>query len=119
MQSAISLWNTGSKNRLDDKQRRLVKFTESWVFRETTLLDQYKTALANNTRNFISKKTERVHLDENAIRLLDPEKVINRGYTLTMRGGEIVKSVAQLQLNDEIETRFSDGTVKSKITKTK
>jgi exodeoxyribonuclease VII large subunit len=51
------------------------------------------------------------------VRLLNPENVLNRGYTLTLKDGKIVKSANPLQLNDEIETRFADGKIKSKITK--
>jgi exodeoxyribonuclease VII large subunit len=53
------------------------------------------------------------------VRLLNPEKVLKRGYTLSMKDGKIVKSAKQLSAGDEMETRFADGSVKSKITKTK
>jgi exodeoxyribonuclease VII large subunit len=42
---------------------------------------------------------------------------LKRGYTLTLKEGKIIKSAKQINLNEEIETRFSDGTVKSKIVK--
>jgi hypothetical protein len=34
-----------------------------------------------------------------------------------MKDGIILKSVKTIQLNEEIETRFADGNVKSKIVK--
>lgn len=53
-------------------------------------------------------------LTEN-LRLVDPEKILKRGYSLTLKDGEIVKSVKQLKAGDEIETRMSDGKLKSQV----
>ena len=65
----------------------------------------------------IFSEREKIHINENSVRLLNPENILKRGYSLTLKDGEIVKSVAQLKLNDEIETRLSDGIIKSKINK--
>lgn len=54
-------------------------------------------------------------LTEN-LRLVDPEKILKRGYSLTLKDGKIVKSVKQIDAGDEIETRMSDGKLKSKVT---
>jgi exodeoxyribonuclease VII large subunit len=53
-----------------------------------------------------------------SISLLDPDKILGRGYTITSLNGRIVKSVSLLNENDIIETRFIDGSVKSEIVKT-
>jgi exodeoxyribonuclease VII large subunit len=65
----------------------------------------------------IFKEQERIHFLENTARLINPENVLKRGYTLTLKEGKIIKSTKQINLNEEIETRFADGTVKSKIVK--
>jgi exodeoxyribonuclease VII large subunit len=65
----------------------------------------------------IFREQERIHFHENTARLIHPENVLKRGYTLTLKEGKIIKSAKQINLNEEIETRFSDGTVKSKIVK--
>ncbi|HDR50880.1 MAG TPA: exodeoxyribonuclease VII large subunit, partial [Mariniphaga anaerophila] len=65
----------------------------------------------------LTKEQERLYRHENTVRLLNPENVLNRGYTLTLKAGKIVKSAALLGVNDEIETRFADGKIQSKITK--
>ncbi|MBN2635168.1 MAG: exodeoxyribonuclease VII large subunit, partial [Prolixibacteraceae bacterium] len=65
---------------------------------------------------FFLREKKQIRLNENAVRLLNPENVLKRGYSLTLKDGKIVKSAGQLNINDVIETQFSDGSVKSKIT---
>lgn len=48
--------------------------------------------------------------------LLTPENILKRGFTLTMKEGKVIKKAGNLDLGDEIQTLFSDGTVSSKIT---
>lgn len=52
------------------------------------------------------------------LRLVDPQNILKRGYSLTMMNGKILKSVNQITSGDFIETRLSDGTVESKVEKT-
>ena len=53
------------------------------------------------------------------LRLVDPQNILKRGYSLTMLNGKIVKSVKQLKEGVLLETRLSDGMVKSTVEGTK
>ena len=54
-----------------------------------------------------------VHLADRA-RLLDPERLLARGYTLTLSAaGQLLKSAAQIQPGELMRTRFRDGEVAS------
>jgi exodeoxyribonuclease VII large subunit len=119
LQSAVSIWNGEKKTNLDRQYRVLKRLTGEVIFKETSKFDRLESSLKSGALHLLSKENERLHLSENAVRLLDPEKVLKRGYTLTLKEGKIVKSVKQLAVDDEIETRFADGNVKSKITKMK
>ena len=55
-------------------------------------------------------------LNENTIRLLNPDNVLKRGFTLTLKDGKVIKSVNDVNTGEELITRFADGQVKSKIT---
>lgn len=46
---------------------------------------------------------------------LSPLKTLTRGYTITEKLGTVVKSVNELQKDDEIKIRFFDGESKAKI----
>lgn len=119
LQNAFSVWNVEKKSHLESMHLGLKRIIKETIFREMTKFGRIENRLKSGTGYLLSKETERLHLNENSVRLLDPEKVLKRGYTLSMKDGKIVKSAKQLVADDEMETRFADGSVKSKITKTK
>ena len=43
----------------------------------------------------------------------DPQLLLSRGYSITLKDGKAVRDASQLQPGDEIETRVEKGTVKS------
>ncbi len=117
LHAAFSVWKVETKNRIDSRKRILKRVVHESLLKETSGFNQLKGRLKHGSVRFLTKEQERMLRHENTIRLLNPENVLNRGYTLTLKEGRIVKSVVSIELNDEIETRFADGKVKSKITK--
>jgi exodeoxyribonuclease VII large subunit len=55
---------------------------------------------------------------ERSLDLLRPEKVLARGYTLTLSGGRIIKSVKSLKRGSDVTTIMSDGKFLSTVEKT-
>lgn len=106
-----------SKNNLLQKRRNLKHAVNQSILKQRSVLGYYKDSLAGQTKNMISLEQKKILFHENTARLINPENVLNRGYTLTLREGKIVKSTKQLNMNEEIETRFADGSILSKITK--
>ena len=50
--------------------------------------------------------------------LLDPQRILNRGYSITLANGRPLTQVSALKPGDEIETRLSSGRIKSTVTHT-
>ncbi len=53
------------------------------------------------------------------LNMLSPLAVLERGYSITMKDDSAVRSVKQVEVRDLIVTKFSDGSVVSKIEKIK
>jgi len=106
-----------SKTRLAQKRSNLKHVVNESMLKQQTVLVHYKDLISGQSKKMIFREQERIHFNENTVRLINPENVLKRGYTLTLKEGKIVKSTKQLNINEEIETRFADGNVKSKITK--
>jgi exodeoxyribonuclease VII large subunit len=106
-----------TKNTLNRKNRILKRVTGEAILKEKANIKHLKNLFASKTQRLIYKEQERIHLNENTVRLLNPENVLKRGFTLTLKEGKIVKSAKQLKVNEVIETQFADGNVKSKISK--
>ena len=56
---------------------------------------------------------------QRGIDLLNPERVLQRGYSLTMANGKVLKDVTNLKKSQVIKTILSKGIVESKIEKIK
>jgi exodeoxyribonuclease VII large subunit len=115
--AAFSVWKVETRNSIDRQKRILKRVVHESMLKETAGFNRLKELIKHESKRFLLQEQERILRNENTVRLLNPENVLSRGYTLTMKDGKIVKSVSPLQLNDEIETRFADGNVKSKIIK--
>jgi exodeoxyribonuclease VII large subunit len=73
--------------------------------------------LISFTMGSLNTNRERLTSLENALNFLDPSNVLRRGYTITSVDGKILKSSAHLTGGEIIDTRFIDGTIKSKVTR--
>ncbi|MCF6357548.1 MAG: hypothetical protein L3J54_07050, partial [Draconibacterium sp.] len=117
LESAVSLWFVETKNRMEQTRRILRRVAGATLLKESAVLVHFKDLITSKSRKMIFREEEKIHINENSVRLLNPENILKRGYSLTLKDGEILKSASQLNINDEIETRFNDGKVKSKIIK--
>jgi exodeoxyribonuclease VII large subunit len=63
----------------------------------------------------VSTASHQVDLLETRIQANDPEKLLLRGYTLTLINGRIIKSIGLIKEGDVIETRLQDGRVHSLV----
>lgn len=117
LQTAFSVWQRKKNEETRHLRRTLENRTKKFLYREDIECHGKKEKLKNEVFHFLAKENERIKLNMNAIRLLDPKNVLLRGYTLTMKNGNIVKSVKQLSVDNEMETLFTNGKVTSIITK--
>jgi exodeoxyribonuclease VII large subunit len=116
--SALSLRKVHLQNNMTRYEKQLKWVVHEVILKEQAGLEHLKQWTKHSTETFLSRKGEQKTGYENLVRLLNPENVLKRGYTITYKGGTIVKSATYLQSGEEIETLFADGKVKSKITKT-
>jgi exodeoxyribonuclease VII large subunit len=80
-------------------------------------LGQSQQELKIRGKNNLKVQTNKLLHFEGQIRLIDPQNVLKRGYSLTYKNGELVKSAAQLTIGDELVSRLADGKITSKLIK--
>jgi len=95
----------------------------NFVFREQMLksknqLNQFQYLIKIRSIETIRAEKKNLNSIQEKLRLVDPQNILKRGYSLTLLNGKIVKSVSQIKEGDKLETRLSDGTVESKVEKT-
>jgi len=90
----------GSRERLHASAQRLVSLEESLPFLTLQLL-----------RN----QNQRLEQAEAICRAFQPESILRRGYSLTLKGGKVVTSSSEVGAGDVLETRLRTGIIYSKI----
>jgi exodeoxyribonuclease VII large subunit len=107
---------------MQNKNRHLLEAKKDIVKDSMKLLREKQFDAKENLKaltvamaKFVQQKKFEITVLEQKVNLLDPAKVLARGYTLSYVDGKVVKSVQGLQSNEEITTVFKDGTIKSKI----
>jgi len=81
-------------------------------------LNQFQNLIKIRSTETIRTEKKNLNSIQEKLRLVDPQNILKRGYSLTMLNGKIVKSVKQIKIGDQLETRLSDGTVESMVKKT-
>ncbi len=117
LRTNLSAWKQVKREDITQKQQMLKTRVREMLYQRETFLDRRKDQFKNDVSRMLVRAHERIQVNEKTMRLLNPENVLKRGYTISMKEGRIVKSVHQLSENDDMETRFSDGKVKSRIVK--
>ncbi len=95
---------------------RLIASSSSFLLTRKTYLERNRLDLINYSFKILENKKEKLSGLTNSLVILDPVNVLKRGYTLTSRNGMIIKSARDVRENDILETRFSDGQIKSRVT---
>ena len=76
--------------------------------------------LSSNMQPILERKmlneSHRLQLLEQRINAQDPEKLLRRGYSITLKDGKSVRDAKQLKEGDVIETKFASGTARSVVT---
>lgn len=101
-------------------ERHIVRARESILASATQLARIHRqrigfagTSLAASTGNRIREQVQAVGNLETSTRLLDPMRVLNRGYSITRCNGKALRSVADVAPGSVLTTLLADGTVTS------
>lgn len=117
----IDMINTGKeyllKARLipENQRSRLISGTSSAISANKNPVNQMKKTLLSGSEVLLSIRKNEIAGFESMLKILDPDNVLKRGYTITSMNGKILKTGSGLSKDDIIDTRFSDGSVRSKV----
>lgn len=85
-------------------------------------LEKSKLKLENLTKNItpnilykLEKNKSHLETLEQKLELLNPENILKKGYSLTIKDGKIITNVSELKDGDTITTKLSIGTINSKV----
>ena len=65
-------------------------------------------------RRLMTEKN-RLQLTEEKVKSLDPNLLLKRGYSITLKDGKAIRDAGELKSGDTIETRLANGTIHSTV----
>ena len=116
-------YKTSLKKKIEFMKLRYQKCMSSKVFTDPTakIKEQYINlditikSLENLIKNKVKdSKTKSIELISK-LDTLSPLKTLTRGYSIAQKDGKTIKSVKELKTNDELDIRFTDGKIKTKV----
>lgn len=101
--------------RLETLRGRLAVMAKSRFREEIQFLGQCDRRLRMAVERRLKDEARLLEQLSHRVRQLDPQLLLNRGYSITLKDGKVVKDASKLLAGDEIETRLARGNVKSVI----
>ncbi|MCX6327336.1 MAG: exodeoxyribonuclease VII large subunit [Bacteroidia bacterium] len=98
-----------------NQESRLVSAVKSFSSGKETILERNRQNLITFTTDSMNRNNLLLAGMENTLKILRPENVLKRGYTITSLNGRILKKSSQIKTDDLIDTQFSDGSIKSRV----
>ncbi len=95
---------------------RLNAGVRSYATGKDAIISRNSQRLINGSVNLLSAENVRIKGLESTLQLLDPERVLMRGFSITSMNGRIIRKIDQLKMNDIIDTHLTDGIVSSSVT---
>ena len=107
--------STDISNELKDKRSSLIIYTNHLTDSKKHKLDNYENRLLNSIQINLNRYQNQTN---KMIQLLDaysPLKVLSRGYSVTYKNDKVITSVDDIQIEDKLTIRLSNGTLVTKV----
>ncbi len=100
---------------LQQCQQRLTTSARLHVHQAQQHIEVHSARLSPTVQRLLLDARHHLDLLEQRCSLLDPQLLLKRGYSITLRQGRAVRNAHQLKAGDEIETRVENGIIKSTV----
>lgn len=114
LKNPISMYEI-DEQKLDNLLEKLGSIMTYKLEREKSKLNNLSKMISPNMINRLDKEKIKLENIETKLNLLNPENILKKGYSLTLVEGKIVKSINSVKKGSIIDTKFSDGIIKSEV----
>lgn len=111
----FSLVKVRQSNRLDQLLNRLKVKAERIPADGLHRLEMLDARLKEPVARKLERELHRIDMLSQRAIAQDPERLLSRGYSITLKDGKSIKDASQLKAGDEIETRFAKGVAKAVV----
>ena len=111
----FSVVKTRQEARLDAFHNRMLSCLRQQTTTARATLNLLESRLPLTVGRRLQAEHHRIALIEERLKALDPQLLLGRGYSITLKEGRAVRDPSQLKPGDQIETRLEKGTIKSNV----
>lgn len=104
-----------SRNNLNQLMFQLKSLSDRSIKEQGDQLLQAKRALLSNAKNPLETAGKDIHFIEEKIRMLSPENILKRGFSITRQNGKVLKSSEEIEPDLLLETQLYSGSLTSRI----
>lgn len=83
---------------------------------EQQKLSQLHGELNRTVQQRLNEENSKLHAAIRTLAALNPLAIMEKGFNLTYREGQVIKEAAQLTMDEAIEIHYQDGIVHAKVT---
>ena len=99
-----------------NQESSLTSVVKSFTSGKDIVLQRCSQNITTSTINFLNMNNVSITGLESKVNLLNPENVLQRGYSVTSINGRIVKNSDQVKNNDLVDTQLYIGSLRSRVT---
>lgn len=103
------------EQRLDSIMEKIGTLMGHTIEKNKLKLDNLSKNISPNVIYKLDKYKSKIENLNNKVELLNPENILSKGYSLTLKDGKIVSDINVLKEGDTITTKFKNGKVESKV----
>ena len=83
------------------------------VIEKSQFLVEREEKILKNSEVILKNKKKELDKKEELIKILNPKNILKRGYSITIKNGNTIRSNSELVSGDEIKTVFYSGEIES------
>ena len=111
----FSVVKTRQEARIDALFSRMLATAQQRIIGQQNHLDTLGQRMPMLTERKLTAEQHRLELLEEKTKHLDPTLLLQRGYSITVHKGRVVRDPKSLKKGDTVETRLEKGTIKSTV----
>lgn len=114
LNNPLSLYEK-EEQKLDNLLEKLITTIKHKLETEPSKLQNLKEKLFTITNRKLENYTSKLENIKIKLELLNPENIIEKGYSVTLVDGKIIKSLKDIEKGNNITTKLKDGIITSKV----
>ena len=115
--------NAVIKNKLDYYIHLIDKYKSNYILnnpkvlyeKEKEKIDNIKINLNKSITKIIEKNTNNIQTLKVKVNLLNPDNVLEKGYSIVHKDGKIIKNINDLNINDDISVMLKNGNILANV----